>query len=275
MTAFSTNAHWQPLSSAAARARRRWRQTQQSIYQLEGTHGLDPAYPFTSEALETTFPVAERFTSINGEGVHAGRLAAFIRFSGCNLSCSYCDTRWACDTDCTVAFYSVDELTAWVAQQPVACVTITGGEPTLQGHLPELVDALCKVPGIEVVEIETNGSVDLAPLVEDRPEELQITMDYKLPSSGMEDHMLLENFALLGKHDMVKFVVGTHEDLETMARVVRTHALDERCRVYISPVFGKLEPAAIVDFMKANALTRATLQLQLHKIIWPHIERGV
>lgn len=222
-----------------------------------------------------TFPIAERFVSVNGEGTHAGRLAAFIRFAGCNLRCAYCDTEWAQTADSATEQLSLDELVEWVAQHPVACVTLTGGEPTLQLGLGELAAALSALDAIEVVEIETNGSVDLAPLANARPEKLQFTMDYKLPSSGMEDRMLPENFAVLGERDVVKFVAGTPEDLETMARIVRTHALDERCHVYLSPVFGKLEPATIVEFMKAHALTSATLQLQLHKIIWPHTERGV
>ncbi len=221
------------------------------------------------------FPIAERFVSVNGEGLHAGRLAAFVRFAGCNLRCTYCDTEWAQSVDSATEQRSLEELVEWVAQQPVSCVTLTGGEPTLQPGLGALVAALAALDGIEVVEVETNGSVDLALLANARPEKLQFTMDYKLPSSGMEERMLPENFALFGERDVVKFVAGTPEDLEAMARIVRTYALDERCHVYISPVFGALEPAAIVDFMKDRALTRATLQLQLHKIIWPHTERGV
>ena len=144
-----------------------------------------------------------------------------------------------------------------------------------------------------MVEIETNGSTDLAKLIAHdskreeerpialaefpapRPEKLCITMDYKLPSSGMEDKMFCENFELLGERDVVKFVVGSHEDLERMAEVVREHELATRCQVYISPVFGAIEPSAIVDFMRERALTHARLQLQLHKFIWPNQERGV
>lgn len=144
-----------------------------------------------------------------------------------------------------------------------------------------------------MVEIETNGSTDLAKLIAHdskreeerpialaefpapRPEKLCITMDYKLPSSGMEDKMFCENFELLGEHDVVKFVVGSHEDLERMVEVVREHELATRCQVYISPVFGAIEPSTIVDFMRERALTHARLQLQLHKFIWPNQERGV
>ena len=144
-----------------------------------------------------------------------------------------------------------------------------------------------------MVEIETNGSTDLAKLIAldskreeerpialeefpaPRPEKLCITMDYKLPSSGMEDKIFPANFELLGERDVVKFVVGSHEDLERMAEVVREYDLATRCQVYISPVFGAIEPAAIVEFMRERSLTHARLQLQLHKFIWPNQERGV
>lgn len=240
-----------------------------------------------------SFPIAERFVSINGEGAHAGKLAAFIRFPGCNLDCTYCDTRWACDPELTVEFVSVEELCDWVEREGVTCVTITGGEPTLQSDLYRLLHELARLETLEVVEIETNGSTDLAKIIAHdsdrdherpialaefpapRPEKLCITMDYKLPSSGMEDKMFRANFELLGEGDVVKFVVGSREDLERMAEVMREYDLVTRCQVYISPVFGALEPAAIVDFMKEYALTHARLQLQLHKFIWPNQERGV
>lgn len=240
-----------------------------------------------------SFPIAERFVSINGEGAHAGKLAAFIRFPGCNLDCTYCDTQWACDPELTVEFVSVEELCDWVERKGVTCVTITGGEPTLQSDLYRLLHELARLETVEVVEIETNGSTDLAKIIAHdserehdrpialagfpapRPEKLCITMDYKLPSSGMEDKMFRANFELLNKRDVVKFVVGSHEDLERMAEVIREHDLVMRCQVYISPVFGAIEPAAIVDFMKEHALTHARLQLQLHKFIWPNQERGV
>lgn len=230
--------------------------------------------PLAGEA-PVVFPVAERFVSINGEGAHAGRLAAFIRFSGCNLECRYCDTVWAQDSELTVELATVSELVDWVSEQPCACVTITGGEPTLQTHLPELVFAFDALPSLEVIEIETNGSTDLSFLAADRPGKLRFTMDYKLPSSGMERRMRTENFALLAPHDVVKFVAGTSGDLDKMVGVIDEFGLMERCRVYVSPVFGQIDPAAIVEFMKARRLAGVTLQLQLHKIIWPGTERGV
>lgn len=240
-------------------------------------------------------PVAEAFVSINGEGTHAGRLASFVRFAGCNLRCSYCDTTWANDASCEVAWQSVDDIAAWVAAQPAACTTLTGGEPALQPLLPDLVRALLALPpacdgaaegfssAARIVEIETNGSVGLARLAQVRaearkahlPGELSLTMDWKLPSSGVGDRMLSENLALLDARDTVKFVTGSRDDLEEMHRVISEFSLCDRCSVYVSPVFGRIDPADIVEFLRERALVRVTLQLQLHKIIWPHTEKGV
>ena len=100
-------------------------------------------------------------------------------------------------------------------------------------------------------------------------------MDYKLPSSGMEKHMCLENFEILKKKDTVKFVSGSIEDLKKALEIIRKYDLSRRCHVYISPVFGSIEPAKIVDFMVENKLNDVNLQLQLHKFIWDPNMRGV
>lgn len=242
---------------------------------------------FSESAASRMLPVAERFVSVNGEGRAAGKLAAFIRFTGCNLACSYCDTMWA---NAPVAAdraerVSVADLVAWACETRVECVTLTGGEPALQSALPSLVCALLAEPGpLERglrVEIETNGAADLRELAQLReacaslPGSLTFTVDWKLPASGMEDRMLRENFALLDARDTVKFVCGGEGDLARMLEVSRELGLPNRVPVYLSPVFGRLNPARIVDFMQENNLTWATAQLQLHKIIWPGVEKGV
>ena len=170
--------------------------------------------------------VVERFVSINGEGAHAGELAVFIRFKGCNLCCSYCDTAWANEPDAKASPTSVEELVRWVKSVNVRNVTLTGGEPLLQKDIEPLVAALkdCRV------EIETNGSVPFSRLaeIEHRP---VFTMDYKLPGSGMENHMNTANFALLNSHDSVKFVVGSEEDLNRAAEIIDyDRKKPERCQ---------------------------------------------
>ena len=214
--------------------------------------------------------VVERFVSINGEGAHAGELAVFIRFKGCNLCCSYCDTSWANEPDAKASPTSVEELVRWVKAVNVRNVTLTGGEPLLQKDIEPLVAALkdCRV------EIETNGSVPFSRLaeIEHRP---VFTMDYKLPGSGMENYMNTANFALLNSHDSVKFVVGSEEDLNRAAEIIDRFKLIDRCHVYFSPVFGKIEPARIVEFMTERNLNGVRIQLQLHKFIWSPEKRGV
>ena len=130
--------------------------------------------------------------------------------------------------------------------------------------------------------METNGSSDLKRFVDQRASwgdsvlgKLTLTMDYKLASSGMENRMRTGNFSLLSLEDTVKFVVGSRDDLERMNEVVASFDLTKNVSVYVSPVFEQLDPAEIVEFMRSKGLGKVTLQLQLHRIIWPNCSRGV
>ena len=218
------------------------------------------------------FRVAEKFISINGEGSRAGELAVFLRFCGCNLNCGYCDTRWANTSDVKYELISAEELVAYVKSTGVKNVTLTGGEPLLQTDIAYLIELLGE-SGFEV-EIETNGSVSLKNIVSLSPRPA-VTADYKLPSSGMEKYMLTENFSYLTLRDAVKFVVGDICDLVRAEEIINEYELTDRCRVYFSPVFGKIKPEEIAEFMKARKLNGVRLQLQLHKIIWDPDMRGV
>ena len=132
----------------------------------------------------STYQVVEKFVSINGEGRRAGELAAFIRFKGCNLQCSYCDTSWANEPGCESERLTEEEILSWIRETGVKNVTLTGGEPLLRKGMEELIEAILEDP-FRRVEIETNGSVDLKPyhILKKRP---SFTMDYKAPDSGME-----------------------------------------------------------------------------------------
>ena len=268
----------------------------------------------TSSSKEPSFPVVERFVSINGEGLRAGRLAAFIRMGGCNLACSWCDTSWANEDSCPHETLRIPELVSWVRSTRVSCVTLTGGEPALQPGLDKLITALAlsadwgcdlraslseagqlqnqgaalasNFDGLSkrVVELETNGSLDLAQLHQLRltlakkvtiPTTIAFTVDCKLPSSGMFAEMLETNYELLTPDDVVKFVVAGTEDLEAALARIREFDLTSKCEVLFSPVFSCIDPADIVSFMEAHALSTVRLQLQLHKIIWPHVDKGV
>ena len=217
-------------------------------------------------------PVTEHFVSINGEGPHAGEAALFIRFRGCDLCCSYCDTRWSCTNDAPAEMMSVNDLSALAHNTGITNITLTGGEPLLQRELPELCAALMR--GGHRVEIETNGSMPIKELAGAKLRPV-FTMDYKLPSSGCEDSMLTENFDHLGIHDTVKFVAGDREDLSCSLEIINKFSLCGKCHIYISPVFGRIDPREIVEFLIENKLNGVRLQLQLHKFIWPPETRGV
>lgn len=219
-----------------------------------------------------SYPVAEKFVSINGEGTRAGELAAFIRFKGCNLSCGYCDTKWANSADAPAVWETADEIRDFVEKSGVTNVTLTGGEPLLQKDLYALIELLMKDG--RSVEIETNGSIPIEELSRKAYRPI-FTMDYKLPSSGMEGGMCLDNFGFLEREDVVKFVSGSVPDLERAAQIIEEYALVGRCHVYISPVFGSIEPKEIVEFMKRRGLNGVRLQLQLHKFIWSPDKKGV
>jgi 7-carboxy-7-deazaguanine synthase len=217
--------------------------------------------------------VVEKFVSINGEGRRCGQLATFIRFAGCNLNCGYCDTAWANDRKVAFDPMTAEEVYAYIKETQVTNVTLTGGEPLLQQDMGELLELLSKDPEL-YVEIETNGSVLLSKFsnLENPP---SFTMDYKLPSSGMERMMALENFNQLTEKDTVKFVSGSLHDLEKARELINKYKLTEKASIFISPIFGEIELESIVDFMKDNQMNGVNMQVQLHKIIWDPNERGV
>lgn len=223
--------------------------------------------------MSDTFLVAEIFTSINGEGPLAGQPAVFVRFAGCNLSCAYCDTAWANEPDVTVMFYTEDELVERILSEGIENVTLTGGEPLFRPGMESLLRRLGSCRQIHV-EIETNGSIDLTPFAK-IPNPPSFTMDYKLSCSGMEDRMQTENFRLLTEKDSVKFVVGSISDCERALAIIREYDLAGRCHLYLSAVFGMIDPKDIVGFMLANKCNHINLQLQIHKYIWDPDKRGV
>lgn len=219
------------------------------------------------------YKVVETFISINGEGQHAGELALFIRFAGCNLNCNYCDTRWANQPDVVYQEMTETEIKALVADSGVRNVTLTGGEPLLQPGMYQLLETVGSLTDIRI-EIETNGSVDIGPYMTliRRP---AFTLDYKLPGSGMEAGMNTENYRYLTKEDTVKFVISDKADLTRAREIIEQYQLEGRCGIYYSPVFGRIRPAEIVDDMIEHRLNGVHMQLQMHKFIWNPEQRGV
>lgn len=212
--------------------------------------------------------VNEIFGSIEGEGIRTGYPVTFIRLFGCNLHCSYCDTRYAC-TGPEFIKMSVDNILQVVKGNGWKRVTLTGGEPLIHRDVDTLIQALVDA-GYEV-NIETNGSVPIFPYL--GYDNVILTVDYKSPSSGENHEMCISNLERLREQDVLKFVVGSEEDLYEMERVLENYKV--KCHVFVSPIFGSIEPADIADFIKNHKLHNCRMQLQIHKFIWEPTKRGV
>ena len=209
--------------------------------------------------------VVEIFKSIDGEGIRVGYPVTFIRLAGCNLRCNYCDTKYSYEDE-KFTEMTPQEIYIQVYKLGGKRITLTGGEPLIHKDVKVLVDLLIQ-KGYEV-NIETNGSVDITLFLD---KHTIITMDYKCASSDMEDKMLLDNISKLRKQDVLKFVVSDDNDLDTVQRIYQ----NTKATVYISPVFGRIEPKQIVEYMLENNMENCRVQVQLHKIIWNPEERGV
>lgn len=221
-----------------------------------------------------TYKVVEKFISINGEGGKSGHLAVFIRFAGCNLKCSYCDTMWANAENVQYTELTEDEIYSYIKDTGIKNVTLTGGEPLLQQGIVSLLSLLAQ-DGELRIEIETNGSVVITEFCHIVPNRPVFTVDYKLPSSGMENAMDIRNFTLLEPQDTVKFVTGSMEDLKKAKAIMDKYSLTSRCGVHLSPVSDMIRMDTMVEYMKEYRMNGVRLQPQLHKIIWNTDMRGV
>lgn len=213
----------------------------------------------------TSLRINEIFHSIQGESRHAGRPCVFIRLTGCNLRCTWCDTAYAFEEGTDLPVAAVLER---IAPYGTRYVLITGGEPLAQEGVHDLAGELCD-RGYEVA-IETGGSLDLSPL--DR--RVMVVMDLKCPGSGMSQKNRWENLDLLKPSDEVKFVVADRADYEWAREAVLRLRLDGRSGVLFSPVHGVLHPRRLAEWILADRLP-VRVQIQLHKYIWPPDRRGV
>lgn len=217
--------------------------------------------------------VNEIFTSIEGEGARSGLLSTFIRLYGCNLNCTYCDSRYSCDSK-EYTEMSPNEIVDEVIDRRINRVTITGGEPLIHPSFDVLLPKLMALPDMQV-NIETNGSIPLDSKMfsRHRVKRLMVTMDWKSISSGESSTMIQSNLDQLNHNDVLKFVVGDRKDLMQMYHLIT--GTDIEAQIFVSPVFGKIELAEIVDFLKEYNLQDVRMQLQMHKIIWDPNKRGV
>jgi len=209
--------------------------------------------------------VCEIFASIQGESTYAGLPCIFVRMTGCNLRCTYCDTTYAYDEGSEM---TVGEIIDAVRSCGLNLVEITGGEPLLQRDARTLISGLLDLDF--KVLIETNGSADIGEV--DR--RAIIIMDVKTPGSGMSDSIRIENLSLLKKSDELKFVITNEADYDWARAVVRQFRLSEKCTVLFSPVYGKLSPSELSKWIIADKLP-VRMNLQLHKYIFSPNQRGV
>lgn len=215
---------------------------------------------------EDTYPIVEIFKSVEGEGIRVGAPALFVRFGHCNLKCIWCDTLYAQDFK-EMNYMSKEQIAAEILRQHCKMVTFTGGEPLQQ---VEFIKWFCdKYPSFEV-NIETNGSM---PLNKADYEDAIITMDWKCPSSGMNDKMLARNLNVLDNSDVLKFVVADEKDLKEVLRVMMEY--HPRATVFVNPVFGKMPFDVLARFIVDNDFLDMRMGLQIHKIIWAPEMRGV
>lgn len=210
--------------------------------------------------------INEIFYSIQGESSFVGWPCAFIRLTACDLRCSYCDTEYA--------FYegkemSIEEIVQTIEPYPTKLVLVTGGEPMLQPDVHFLFQKL--LDRDYTVCVETGGHISL------REVDLRVhkIMDLKCPSSGMMDHNDYNNIRYLTRGDEIKFVVGDRADFDWACDTIRQYDLPARVgTVLFSPVYGKLPYSNLARWVLDCGLP-VRMQLQLHRIIWPEVPRGV
>ncbi len=215
--------------------------------------------------MEEHLSVIEIFRSIQGESTYAGLPCAFLRLAGCNLRCSYCDTRYAAEREGTPM--ALEDVSDKLHNMNTRLICITGGEPLLQPGAVPLAHRLVELG--HTVLIETNGTVDISPL---RPETVRV-MDVKCPGSGECGKTLMGNVDALRPHDELKFVLCDRRDFDWAVEFVERHGLSERCKVLLSPADAFLRGTELADWLLESGL-EGRLQLQLHRILWPDRRRG-
>jgi 7-carboxy-7-deazaguanine synthase len=225
--------------------------------------------------------ITEIFNSIQGEGTRAGLPCIFVRLTGCNLRCKWCDTAYAFHGGKKMSVEEVvsrvDELSGRIGgKMAVPLVELTGGEPLLQEEIYPLADQLLSL-GYTVM-IETSGERFIGRL----PKEVIKIVDVKCPDSGEPDTFEVRNLEELSANDEVKFVISSRRDYEFAREFTREQKLGSRVKdVLFSPVHDDpqgswkgLEPRNLVEWILEDGL-QVRLGLQLHKIVWDPATKGV
>jgi len=211
--------------------------------------------------------VNEIFYSIQGESTFAGFPCIFIRLTGCNLRCRYCDTTYAYEEGDDIP---LDRILATVKGFDCNLIEVTGGEPLIQGETPDLIAALIK-NGYTVL-LETNGSLDIR-TVDTRCARI---VDIKCPSSGMDNRNYWKNLDYITPNDQLKFIIANRQDYLYATKVLDKLDIKRRKKLIISfsPVFNEIALKELAGWILADNLP-VRLQIQLHKYIWGEHTKGV
>jgi len=222
--------------------------------------------------MQSKLQISEIFYSIQGESTFAGLPCIFVRLSGCNLRCNYCDAAytWEAGDD-----LSVTDILNTLAKYPCKLVEVTGGEPLTQQRCPELLQALIE-KGYSLL-LETNGSMAIHPI----PESVTTILDVKTPDSGSANSFFMDNIQEIKKRITknpgsceMKFVLSSKNDFLWACDFIQKHKLNALLPLLFSPVTGRVTPQELADWLMETELS-IRLQLQLHTILWPDKTRGV
>ncbi len=208
--------------------------------------------------------IKEIFSSIQGESSHIGYPCFFIRTSGCNLRCKWCDTVYAYEGG---EEYSIELLESQVKKSPYPLVSLTGGEPLIQNDAVKFLSRIAEIKNKTVI-LETNGSQS----IKDIDERIVKVIDVKCPSSGEEKSFFYENLDYIGENDEVKFVIADRRDYDWSCGFIRKNGI-ESPSILFSPMADSLKPSSLAKWILDDNMN-VRFQIQLHKIIWPGRERG-
>lgn len=209
--------------------------------------------------------ITEIYPSLQGESTHVGKLCVFVRLTGCNLRCTWCDSAF---TFTGGVWRDLSEIVTEATSFGIPTIEITGGEPLLQPMVIPLMQQLLD-RGYEVL-LETSGSLSIASV----PSEVRVILDLKAPDSGEQERNLWDNLPLLRPHHEIKVIIASRRDYEWAREQVRTHALHTRCTVLFSPAWGLVSLRDLASWILEDRLP-VRFQLQLHKVVWEPDARGV
>ena len=211
-----------------------------------------------SEASGARLRITEIFYSLQGESRNIGLPTVFVRFTGCPLRCSYCDTGYAFTGGEWMDISSIIDV---VKQYNTHHVTVTGGEPLAQKNCNELLTRLCDL-GYDV-GLETSGAIAVD-TVDNRVVKI---LDIKTPGSGEDDRNMLDNLSFLTERDQIKFVICDENDYSWSRQMIDEYRLADKCEVLFSPSHGQLDATTLADWVLEDQLN-VRFQIQLHKYLW-------